>query len=90
MAYRDAQHDEGEDETDLHDREAPDESDMDDDDASDTAPCPECGRAVYEGADVCPHCGSFIVADGGASRRPWWVLAAAILLLIVLLFGWVF
>ena len=85
MAYRDPTGED--DEADLHDREDPDPSDTDggdDDDRPETAPCPYCGKAVYEDADVCPHCGSFIVDDAPA-RRPWWVVAGVAVCLVIVL-----
>lgn len=52
----------------------------------DTAPCPYCGKMVYEQADVCPHCHSFIIWRQSASHRygRWFVLGAAAGLLAVL------
>ena len=89
MAYRDAPYDE-DDEANLDDREEPDEADTDPDGrlGADLVPCPYCGKAVYEEADVCPHCGSFIVAERVTSKRPWWVVAAAIVLLAAVISGW--
>ncbi len=78
-----------EDDDELDDREDPDESDMDDDDDSadcDTVPCPHCRKPVYEEADVCPHCGSFI-ARQHRTRHPTWVLVAAVLLLAAIGYG---
>jgi hypothetical protein len=79
------------------DPEAPDESDMDpddgdaavdddDDDAVDTVPCTYCGHAVYEHADICPHCRNFISFPDAGPRRPLWIVVAAILALIGI--GW--
>ena len=72
------------------DREAPDPSDMDvddaDDDDGDTIPCPHCAKPVYEEADVCPHCGSFISRHDASHRRPWWVWAGALLALLAVLY----
>lgn len=77
----------------LDDTEWPDESDLDEtDDQAETAPCPFCGKFVYEQADVCPHCGNFISFEDGppsAQRRiPLWVLIGLILALVVMVFGW--
>jgi DNA-directed RNA polymerase subunit RPC12/RpoP len=84
MAYRDEEADE----EGLDERELPDEADQDerDDDDVETVPCPECGKPVYEEADVCPHCGSFILRDVRAGR-PRWVLATALILLGALALG---
>ena len=83
MAYRDDQFDD--DEADLDEREGPDESDVDDDEASDTLPCPFCGRPVYEGADVCPHCRNFVSFDAAPGRKRSWVYVVVGALLLAAL-----
>jgi hypothetical protein len=83
MAYREEEP-EG-DEADLDDREGPDESDTGAAGESETLPCPFCGKAVYESADVCPHCRNFVSFGELPNRKPWWVLAAAVALLTALL-----
>lgn len=58
----------------LSDRDAPDPSDVDDSDSDDeTIPCPYCGEPVYEGAELCPHCRSFISFEDAPRRHPWWI-----------------
>ena len=53
-----------------------------------TMPCPYCGRAMSEFAEVCPHCKSYISReDVPAGRQPWWVLVATALLLAALAVG---
>jgi hypothetical protein len=51
-----------------------------------TLPCPYCGAEVYEGADVCPKCGSFVTLDdlkaAGTNRSKWFVVAAILLIAI--------
>ena len=67
------------------DPEAPDASDVDDnedDDGVDTVPCPYCHRPVYEHADICPHCRSFLSFEDAPRRRPLWIFVAAMLALI--------
>ena len=60
-------------------------------DSVDTLACPYCGKAVYEGAEVCPHCRSYISEeDQPARRRPWWILAAVGLTLAAIVLHWVF
>lgn len=64
----------------------------DDDDLTETVACPECGAEVYEEAEQCPRCGSYITHGGGvwAGRPIWWIvlgllgLAAGVLALA----GW--
>jgi predicted nucleic acid-binding Zn ribbon protein len=70
------------DEADLDEREDPDESDTDADDEAETLPCPFCGKPVYEGADVCPHCRNFVSFGEASGRKPRWVIAAALALLV--------
>ena len=92
MKHRDDEDDEEE----GGDWEDPAPADVDDDDGDDdnegeTVPCPDCGRPVYEEADVCPYCGSFILRDARA-RHPRWVLATVLALLAAMalgLLGWV-
>ena len=65
--------------TDWSDHEEQDEYGDDettDDDDSDTIPCPDCGADVYEDAEQCPACGSYIVpASHSLSGRPiWWTV----------------
>lgn len=36
--------------------------------ARNTAYCPECGAEIYDAADICPACYSWI--DGDTTRRP--------------------
>ena len=50
-------------ESEFVDGEAGDESG----DEADTAYCPECGAEIYDAADVCPKCFSWI--DGDTLRR---------------------
>lgn len=65
------------------------DDDWDDDDDSETLPCPECGVPVYEDAERCPHCGSYITHSTSLwAGRPWWWTAlglAGILAVIALL-----
>lgn len=64
-------------------RDLPQERDLTpDDDEWETVPCPNCGRDVAEEAEMCPHCGEFIVhRSAKRSRR---VMAIAVVLLLVL------
>jgi predicted nucleic acid-binding Zn ribbon protein len=58
----------------------------DDQDSGDLKPCPYCRKPVYEQAEVCPHCGSFI-SDEDAPRHKslWMVIGVAICILLILL-----
>jgi len=55
------------------DDEYPDEPDSGYvDDASETLPCPECGEDVYEDAEQCPACGSYLTHRRQISPLWWW------------------
>jgi hypothetical protein len=81
---------------DLDEREYPDEDndDVDDngDDETPTRECPRCGADVYEDAEQCPLCGTWLTADTSPWKgRTWWWVALGILgigaLAIVLALG---
>ena len=77
------------------DREAPDDSDTEgsgefDDASVDTIECPYCGKAVYEQAELCHHCGSYLSIEDSAPRRSVWIIVVVIVCLIMVLVGWVF
>ncbi len=55
----------------------------DEEDSDDTVPCPHCRKPVYEGAERCPHCETYLSAEDAPTRRPWWVLVGALLALTV-------
>lgn len=84
MAYRDDQHEE-DDEANLDDREDPDESDITGGDDPEHVPCPYCGREVYEGAEICPHCGNYISSEDAPRRRPRWAVVAVVVCLVIAL-----
>ena len=66
--------DDDDDNNDEPDDEYPDEADSDDETA--TARCPQCGAEVYEDAEYCPACDSYITpGDNALSNKPlWWIL----------------
>ena len=73
-------HDDGwepeDDELDLDDEDGQDP----DDDESDTLPCPACGAEVYEDAEHCPECGTFITqATSAWFGKPWWWIGLGLL-----------
>ena len=82
---------ENEDLDDLDDFEDPDPSDQDpdelDDDSADVRviPCHYCDQPVYDDADVCPHCGSFLLHQDNPDRRPWWWLVIVVACLVAVL-----
>jgi hypothetical protein len=72
------------DEDDLDDSEYPDEPDDDEDD-DETVPCPHCFRSVYEGAERCPGCGSYLSREDAPRGHPWWVVVGVLVCLVVVL-----
>ena len=69
----------------LDDREMPDESDMDPEGAVDLSdPCPFCGKAVFEDAEICPHCRNFITRHDTTKRAPIRTLGLIVLILSML------
>lgn len=60
------------------------EADEFDDDA--TIECPECGRPIYEDAERCPHCESYVVAgQAGDKPRPLWITITVLLCIYAML-----
>lgn len=76
--------------SDLRDEELPDEADCDTDDAVahsfDLEPCIFCGEPIYEDADICYHCGSYVGPEA-KSRRSRWLIVFMIALTAALLLG---
>lgn len=72
---------------DLDDSEYPDS--WDNDDSDDTIPCPYCREPVYEDAEVCPSCGSYLSREDAPRRYPWWFVLGFLLSMIVAL-RWAF
>ena len=76
----------------MTDDELPDASDVDDpddEDVAETVACPYCREPVYEAAERCPHCGSYISSEDAPLRRPWWIVAGVLLCLAIILLVWV-
>ena len=83
-----------EEEADDDDREDPDPSDMDDAESADevdTVECPFCGKAVYEHAELCPHCHSYISREDATARPPrrGWVIWAGVIVCLAVVAWWV-
>lgn len=83
------------DEADDDERDDPLPEDMDDPDDDDedgddeTVPCPFCKKPVFEGAELCPHCRSFVSSEDAPRRHGWLIWVGVILALIGMLW-WVF
>ena len=56
----------------------------------DTVPCPHCGREIYDEAERCPYCESYISEEDTAqpARKPWWLLVGVALCLYAV-YRWV-
>ena len=74
------------------DRDAPLEADWEEDDEeSDTRPCPKCRRDVYDEADQCPYCGTYMVQElSAASNRSTLFIVTAIVAIGIVVFWVVF
>lgn len=49
-----------------------------------TVECPSCGEEIYEDAQRCPHCGSYVSQEDAPLRKPLWiVLGTAVCLYVV-------
>ena len=72
-----------------YDRESLDDDEFPDpDDAaegSNTLLCPFCRVPVYEEAEQCPHCGTYITEEEAPAGRtkPWWIVAGTVACLAV-------
>ncbi len=65
--------------------EGPDESEMGEDSSVDTEPCPYCRKPICEGAERCPHCGSYISIEDAPRRYPRWIIVGVVLCLLAVL-----
>jgi len=77
---------------DEFDDETFDEFDSEEDN---TISCPFCSTEIYFDAEVCPHCGNFIVDDEvieNEKRRsyPAWIIWTALILLALILSGFTY
>ena len=70
----------------LDDREYPD-PDPCDDDSNETVVCPHCGADVYEEADQCPACRSFLIPDTRvwSDKSLWWIALGLLGIIAVVL-----
>ena len=77
------------DDPDFDDPEAPDPSDLDPDPFSETEPCPNCGKPVYEHAQICHHCGKYIGLQDSPRPKPLWLILAAVGTVVGIIVLWV-
>ncbi len=84
MNYQDDDNDE-----DFDDPQTPELADVDED-SVDTERCPGCGKAVYEEAEICPHCRNYISReDSLPPRKPIWIIIVAVAALVAVIVVWV-
>jgi len=50
----------------------------DDNDTTETIACPQCGEQVYEDAEQCPYCGTYLTSQTSpwVGRSFWWIALA--------------
>ena len=72
------------------DPEEPDESEMDFGHSADLQTCPFCKKAIYDQAEVCPHCGNYVVDEVAKDRKPLWFMIAAIAIIAAIVLRWGF
>ena len=87
MTYREDEIEEGDDDAPAA-RDEPDEFDRDHDDDPATVACPYCRKEIFEEAELCPHCGSYISFEDAPRRHPRW-LVAGVLVCITIVLIWV-
>jgi hypothetical protein len=83
-----------EDEDEEEDRDLPQAADMDDEDSAegdeDLVRCPYCGKSIYDGAEVCPYCKSYVSAeDAPPSRKPVWLIVGVAVCIVLVVLAWV-
>src|SRR5947207_15787220 len=70
-------------------KDDPSEADVSDDDDAETVRCPYCGKPIYERAELCPYCKSYISDEDAPRRHPRWIWAGVVCCLIAVAV-WVF
>jgi hypothetical protein len=70
----------------LDDSEYPDLDDSDDE-ATETISCPECQADIYEDAEQCPVCGSYVIGTTNiwTGKPIWWVFLGLLGIIAVIL-----
>jgi predicted nucleic acid-binding Zn ribbon protein len=49
----------------------------------DTMPCPYCGQAIYDEAERCPYCESYISREDAPSRQSTWIVVGVVICLAI-------
>jgi hypothetical protein len=59
-------------------------SDRQADDETGTIGCPHCRAAIFEEAEQCPECGTYLTEQGAEpQRKPWWIVIGTVACLAV-------
>jgi len=77
---------------DLNDDDEDEEYIPDDEDEETTMPCPKCGAAVYDDAEWCPNCETYISEEDPETFQsgiPMWAKVTALVLLFTVLGFWI-
>lgn len=64
------------------DPEDPDPDDDEDDD-DETVPCRHCGKPVYEDAERCPSCGTYLSREDAPWSKPAWLVIGVVVCLVI-------
>ncbi len=71
------------------DDELDDDPEEDADDGT-VVPCPHCGAEIFDDAEQCPVCGSWITADRRASTgKPSWFVVVGVIAAFLAILTWI-
>ena len=73
----------------LDDDSDEDSESADENGSTETVPCPCCRKPVYEQAELCPHCGNYILMQDAPNRKPLWMIVTAVATLAAIALFWV-
>ena len=73
----------------LDENDDPADADVDESEHAEGDHCPYCRKLIYEQAEVCPHCGSYLSREDVPNRKPLWMVTVVVLCLAAILLGWV-
>jgi hypothetical protein len=72
------------------DEELDDEDLVEDADGEMVIPCPHCGEDVYDDAEQCPACGSWITGEERAwTGRPSWFVVLGVIVALLTILTWI-
>ncbi len=60
----------------------------DEDDEAKIDVCPHCGQEIYEDAERCPHCETYLsAADSLTKPKPWWIVLG-VFVVLAMIYWW--